>query len=784
MPSDFIKDGGLTAIFCTLIPFWSVCFSLYYVQQTRKIVLDPDKLQAGNVKVGLINEDGLENFQPQKVWNVYNLIYNGAHAFLYEEYRYIAIFVVLFSFVILIVLGVTNNWHNAGFTVIAFLVGSSTSVLAGFIGMKIGVFANARTAIQCRLSLAEGFTTSFKAAVVMGFCLCSLGVFNLYIMIMIFRAVYYTNAMKAGHPNETQALFEAIAGYGLGGSTIALFGRVGGGIYTKAADVGADLVGKVEAGIPEDDPRNPGVIADNVGDNVGDIAGMGADLFGSFAESSCAALVIGGQASFTYNSNETHNLMWQHWGYVSYPLIISCTGLVVCFFTSFLATHLRPPKNLTDVEPTIKEQLLSSTFLMSVALLGITYIFLPDTVLLRKDNDSESIYAWHIYLCAASGLWCGLAIGYITEYFTCNHYAPVQELAQQCITGAATNIIIGLALGYKSVIIPVAGLAVASFVSHSLAGFYGVALAALGILSTLSIGLTIDAFGPISDNAGGIAEMCELGEETRKRTDALDAAGNTTAAIGKGFAIGSAAFVSLALFSGYMTILQTRGQDHVRKNGSKPYYNHFTHVDLLHPFPFAGLLVGAMLPYWFTALTMASVGRAANKMVEVIRQQFHDKPGILRGEDQPDYNQCIEISTKASLVEMIAPGALVMGTPLTVGFLFGCKALAGVLIGALVSGIQIAISASNTGGAWDNAKKFIEQGKLIDPKTNQPFKKGSDAHKAAVVGDTVGDPLKDTSGPSLNILIKLMAVESLVFARAFPIHEQGLFGYISKKASK
>lgn len=785
MPPKFIEDGDLTAIFCTVIPFCAVLFSLYYVQQTRQIILDPEELQAANgreMKTGLVNEEAIDGVQAKKVWKVYNLIYDGAHAFLYAEYRYIAVFVVIFSLIILIVLGITHNWHDAGFTVIAFLVGCGTSILAGFIGMKIGVFANARTAIRCQISLAEGFTTSFKAAIVMGFCLCSLGVFNLYAMIMFFRAVRYQNAMKHGYPGETQALFEAIAGYGLGGSSIALFGRVGGGIYTKAADVGADLVGKVEAGIPEDDQRNPAVIADNVGDNVGDIAGMGADLFGSFAESSCAALVIGAQE--TYYSNHKHeSLMWDHWGYVSYPLIISCTGLVVCFITSFLATHLRPPKRLTDVEPTVKEQLLASTFLMTIALLGVTYLFLPETVMLRGEHGNKAVHNWHIYLCAASGLWCGLAIGYITEYFTSNQYAPVQEVAKQCITGAATNIIIGLALGYKSVIIPVLGLALASFVSHSLAGFYGVALAALGILSTLSIGLTIDAFGPISDNAGGIAEMCELGEQTRQKTDALDAAGNTTAAIGKGFAIGSAAFVSLALFSGYMTILQTRGQDHKAQNPQKPYHNYFIHVDLLHPFPFAGLLVGAMLPYWFTALTMASVGRAANKMVEEVRRQFREKPGILRGEDEPNYTLCIEISTKASLVEMIAPGALVMGTPLVVGFLFGCKALAGVLIGALVSGIQIAISAANTGGAWDNAKKYIEQGKLRNSETNEQYKKGTDAHKAAVVGDTVGDPLKDTSGPSLNILIKLMAVESLVFARAFPIHDQGLFGYIAHKIS-
>jgi len=779
MVAQFIKNGHLTAIFCIVIPAFAVSFAIYYVFQTKKISLLPEHVP--DTEATSMNRS---NSTYQKVWHVYRMIFEGAHAFLYAEYRYIAIFVVLFSIVIFVVLGVTNSWANSGFTVIAFLVGCGTSILAGFIGMKIGVFANARTAVQCRLSLAQGFTTSFKAAIVMGFCLCALGIFNLYIMIIIFRAAYYDKAMHPGYESTTESLFEAIAGYGLGGSSIALFGRVGGGIYTKAADVGADLVGKIEAGIPEDDPRNPAVIADNVGDNVGDIAGMGADLFGSFAESSCAALVIGSQANFTYTSTYTNNFMWHHWGYVSYPLIISSTGLVVCFFTSFLATHLRPPKKLSDVETTIKEQLLSSTFLMTLALLGITYLFLPDYIVIRVTQQGQDIQNWHLFLCAGCGLWCGLGIGYITEYFTSNHYAPVQELAQQCTTGAATNIIIGLALGYKSVIIPVICISVAAFVAHSLAGFYGVALCALGILSTLSIGLTIDAFGPICDNAGGIAEMCELGEETRQRTDALDAAGNTTAAIGKGFAIGSAAFVSLALFSGYMTILQTRGLEHHKPNSTKPYYNTFNHLDLLRPMPFSGLLIGAMLPYWFTALTMAAVGRAANKMVEEVRRQFREKPGILKGEDEPDYKLCIEISTKASLMEMIAPGALVLGSPLFVGFIFGCKALAGLLIGALVSGIQIAISASNTGGAWDNAKKYVEQGKLLNPVTKEPYRKGSDTHKAAVVGDTVGDPLKDTSGPSLNILIKLMAVESLIFARAFPIHEQGLAGYLAKISKK
>ena len=395
---------------------------------------------------------------------------------------------------------------------------------------------------------------------------------------------------------------------------------------------------------------------------------------------------------------------------------------------------------------------------MTLALIGIVYLFLPEELEFAGNDTASSLRVqnWELFFCCGVGLWAGLIIGYLTEYYTSNQYKPVQDLAESCKTGAATNIILGLALGMKSDIIPAITLAIAAYVSHSLAGFYGVALAALGILSTMSIGLTIDAFGPISDNAGGIAEMCELGEGTRERTDALDAAGNTTAAIGKGFAIGSAAFVSLALFSGYVTILQNT----LPRN--KLGLPRFDHVDLLHPFPFSGLLVGAMLPYWFSAMTMAAVGRAAFEMVNEVRRQFRNDAGILSGESKPDYKGCIDISTTASLKEMVGPGALVMLTPLIVGFLLGTKALAGVLIGALVSGVQMAVSSSNTGGAWDNAKKYIEQGKLGPDQG-----KGSDAHKAAVVGDTVGDPLKDTSGPSLNILIKLMSVESLVFAKAF-----------------
>jgi inorganic pyrophosphatase len=763
MVAGFIESGGLTAVLCCVCPALAWVFSYIYYKQTAQIVLDP-KLRRSSPSSGLIQSgDSKEDAErAEHLWRIYKLIFDGAHSFLYAEYRYVAVFVVIFSIVIFVVLGATDGWMNALFTTIAFNVGCATSVLSGFVGMKIGVFANARTAVQAQQSLEQGFTTAFKAAIVMGFCLCAFGIFNLFVLIMIFKAVYYTDAFSK--PGHTENLFEAIAGYGLGGSSIALFGRVGGGIYTKAADVGADLVGKVEAGIPEDDPRNPAVIADNVGDNVGDIAGMGADLFGSFAESSCAALVIASQTG-EIHGRTSH--IWKHWGYVSYPLIVSCIGIIVCFLTSFLATHLYPAQRTSQIEPTLKKQLLVSTVLMTLGLLASVYLFLPTSHNIFQASEGkgyENVANWHIFLCTSSGLWAGLAIGYITEYYTSNRFTPVQEVSNACETGAATNIIAGLALGYKSTIIPCIALALAAFMSHELAGFYGVAMAALGILSTLSIGLTIDAFGPISDNAGGIAEMCDLGDETRRRTDALDAAGNTTAAIGKGYAIGSAAFVSLALFSGYVTIVQNRDKKALAA------------VDVLQAFPFAGLLVGAMIPYWFSAMTMKSVGDAANEMVLEVRRQFATRPGIMAGTEEPDYDTCIRISTDASLKEMIPPGALVMLTPLIVGFLFGVQMLAGLLLGALVSGVQMAQSASNTGGAWDNAKKYIEQGNLPNGHG-----KGSDEHKAAVVGDTVGDPLKDTSGPSLNIVMKLMAIISLVFARAFPTNEGGLVGYAWNK---
>jgi len=530
-------------------------------------------------------------------------------------------------------------------------------------------------------------------------------------------------------------LFEVISGFGLGGSTVALFGRVGGGIYTKAADVGADLAGKVKADIPEDSPMNPGTIADNVGDNVGDIAGMGADLFGSLAEATCAALVVSASSSSIILTSEA----------AYFPLVVTSAGIIVSFLTQFFSKM-----NMT-IENKLKGQLIISTLLMTASVIPCTWL-LPENLNITFAEQSYQTTQWQAFGCIAFGLWSGLLIGLSTEYYTSHTYRPTQELAESCRFDAATNVIKGLALGYMSNVIPLFCLAATVLASFSWAGMYGVALAAIGMLGCLPIALTIDGYGPISDNAGGIAEMSNLKEEVRDATDALDAAGNTTAAIGKGFAIGSACLVALALFGAFVTRVATTLDD-----------NSVFSVNILEPFTFSGLLIGAMLPYWFSAMTMSAVGTAAEEMItEIVRQVDL----IVKGEmKEPDHRHCVAISTDASLKKMIAPGALVLISPLLAGFLAGHAATSGVLAGAIVSGIQIAFSASNSGGAWDNAKKFVEAGKLTrtDDKDSEVVQKGDPEHKAAVVGDTVGDPLKDTSGPSINILIKLSAITSLVF---------------------
>ena len=668
----------------------------------------------------------------------------GANSFLFQEYAYMLVFIVVFGAVIGFL---AETKLGEVWTVIAFVLGAVISILAGFLGMRIAVAANVRTTKECSISLSRGFVVAYKAGSVLGFCLVGLALLFLTLLIMVYRRVYLPDRESTEKPEEYLMMFEKIAGYGLGASSIALFGRVGGGIYTKAADVGADLAGKVVKGLPEDDIRNPGTIADNVGDNVGDIAGMGSDLFGSLAEASCAALVVSG----------TSEQLVLNTGAFYYPLCITGIGVLVCLVTWVFATSQEACckiNRFSDVEKVIKYQLVISTVLLIPALFAVAFFVLPPTITFAGiDHEVTHI---EVFVCSLCGLISGFLIGIVTEYYTSSEYRPVQELADSCKKGAAPNVIKGLALGYMSCVIPIFCLAITIYVSFTLAGMYGIAVAALGMLSNLCIALAIDGYGPIADNAGGIAEMCEL-QLTRIRTDRLDAAGNTTAAIGKGFAIGSACLVSLALYGAFAT----------RTN--------LTVVNVLEPLQFAGLVVGAMLPYAFSAMTMKAVGTAAEAMIEEIARQ--DREGLIREGVEPDYQKCITISTESSLREMIAPGLLVIVSPIATGLLFGPKGVAGLLAGAIVSGIQMAISASNTGGAWDNAKKYIEANKLQPDILNERDEegntivvrhgKGTETHKAAVVGDTVGDPLKDTSGPALNILIKLMAIISLVFGASF-----------------
>jgi inorganic pyrophosphatase len=718
---------GLICVICAA----GFSFAMYWWYLQSEIVI--------STKKGFTNE----HLTPEIMANVVAIsqkVSNGAQTFLFSEYKVLFMFMAAFGAVLYFMLGsslsnpvgnaraVAAPWTNAFLSLLSFFIGATTSVGAGYIGMMIAVFSNSRTAVQATEGAAEGdsgkgfsaaLQTAFRGGITMGFALTTLGIFMLLVTVKIV-GVYFP-----GGGENTIELYECVAAFGLGGSAVACFGRVGGGIFTKAADVGSDLVGKIEKNIPEDDARNPGVIADCIGDNVGDIAGMGSDLFGSFGEASCAAMVIAAtspQLSLSMTS-------------MLYPLLITSTGVVVCMATSLLAAVNCGVTKAEEIEPTLKRQLLYSTILATFALVGVTDYSLPDTFHVGGVDTTK----WHALLCVLFGLWSGLIIGYTTEYYTSNAYRPVQEISEACETGAATNIIYGLALGYLSVIPPTFAMAVTIYTSYKLCDLYGYALAALGILSTMCIALTIDAYGPISDNAGGFAEMAHMGPEIREVTDALDAAGNTTAAIGKGFAISSAAFVALALYGAFVTRVG------------------IPVVNILDQRVMPGLLVGAMLPFWFSAMTMKSVGLAAMDMVNEIRNQFKD-PKVADGTKEPDYNACVHIATQAALHQMVPPACLVLLTPIVVGVLFGKYTLAGLLPGAIVSGVQMAVSSSNTGGAWDNAKKYIEKGGL------RGAGKGSPQHAAAVVGDTVGDPLKDTSGPSLNILIKLMAIVSVVFA--------------------
>ena len=698
---------GITITVTTVLSLLGLGIAFFYMKKVVSIPLD----------MGLDERDGA------RLKFIHGAIADGAMAFLKQEYKFLVIFMVSFAAIIALLIddSHTSDIREGIYTALAFLFGGAISIASGYIGMKVATQGNARTTVSAKKNISDAFDVAINSGAVMGFALVGLATLGLVLIYLVMRFLLADLGEENNH-----ILMEVIAGFGLGGSTIALFARVGGGIFTKAADVGADLVGKVEQGIPEDDPRNPAVIADNVGDNVGDVAGMGADLFGSCAESTCAAMVISAVV-FAADPNA-----------LLYPVLISAVGIPISLITKLLVGV----ETEEDVAPALMKLLIISSVLMAIVMFFFTMGLVPEFFELNEEQYTNV----GVYWCFLSGLIAGLVVGLLTGYYTSDNYNPVKELAKSCETGVATNIIYGLALGYKSTVYPYLAIAISIFVSWELAGMYGVAIASLGMLGTLVIALMIDAYGPVADNAGGIAEMVGLDKEVRRRTDILDSAGNTTAAIGKGFAIGAAILTSLALFAAFITASSNLMGEQIS-------------MSLLDPLVYTSLFIGAVLPFLFTAMTMKSVGKAAFDMIEEVRRQFKTIPGIMEGTGDPDYAQCVAISTQAALREMIAPGILIMGTPLVTGYLFGVEAVAGMLAGSLVAGGVLAIASSNSGGAWDNAKKYIEAGNFGG--------KGSDVHKAAVVGDTVGDPLKDTSGPSLNILIKLSAILSLVFAPFF-----------------
>jgi K(+)-stimulated pyrophosphate-energized sodium pump len=684
-----------------------------------------------------------QDYGTEKMKRIGEHIRRGAMAFLMAEYKVLIIFII----VVFVLLAFSADPKTSSWLVgVSFILGAFSSALAGFIGMRVATNANVRTAAAARNSLGKALEVAFTGGSVMGLAVVGLGVLGLSALFLIYSGLDW----------DVMKVITVITGFSFGASSIALFARVGGGIYTKAADVGADLVGKVEAGIPEDHPLNPATIADNVGDNVGDVAGMGADLFESYVGSLISAMVLGaafiGVGAFT-GENQLNA--------VFLPLVLAAVGILTSIFGTFFVKVKdggSPHKALNTGE-------LIAGVLMIAASWFIVDYFLPES----WEFAGKTYTSFGVFMAIVLGLVAGIAIGMITEYYTGTYKKPVWNIVKQSTTGPATNIIAGLSVGMQSTALPILVLGIAIVGAYYFAGLYGIAIAAVGMLSNLGIQLAVDAYGPIADNAGGIAEMSKLPKEVRQRTDKLDAVGNTTAAIGKGFAIGSAALTALALFSAYM---QTAGVEN---------------INVANPLVMAGLLIGGMLPFLFSSMAMGAVGRAAKDMIDEVRRQFHNIPQLKKAleimrkygdkpesewakedieafenaDEYAEYEKCVEISTKASLREMILPGLVAVLTPVIIGFLGGAEMLGGLLAGVLVSGVMMAIFQANAGGAWDNAKKMIEEGVEVDGKK---LTKGSEAHAAAVTGDTVGDPFKDTSGPSLNILIKLMSVVALILA--------------------